>query len=166
MNCEGWSNEAGLGRSSNRWQDGSRISVAALVSGRLDLRQLTGTGLQDGSRVMAAWATRWVSLAWWRHHDVSNGKMGLSSLSVSLCTTLYSLSLSRLWLSLLLFSFVFLFGFRLLGLLFFFFFFWDLHGLWASWLGLVGWFMIFGGGTELQSKGGPKSFFFLGKFTY
>ena len=98
MNCEGWSNEAGLGRSSNRWQDGSRIGMAALVSGRLGLRQLTGTGtgLQDGFRVMAAWATRWVSLAWWRRHDVSNGKMGLSRLSVSLCTTLYSLSLSRL----------------------------------------------------------------------
>ena len=41
MNCEGWRNEAGLGKSSNRWEDGSRVGMAVLVSGRLGLQQVT-----------------------------------------------------------------------------------------------------------------------------
>lgn len=62
------------------------------------------------------------------------------------------------------FSFVFLFGFGLLGLLFFFFtfFFKDLPELLPPRLAdQLGWFMIFGGGLELQSKRGPSlsSFF-------
>ena len=87
------------------------------MSGRLGLRQLTGTG------------TGW--------------EMGLSRLSVSLCTALYSLiSLSRLWLSLLL---------LLLLLLLFFFKIYIGSGLvdWDQW-----------DGSE------SKSFFcFFGKFT-
>ena len=62
-----------------------------------------------------------------------------------------------------LFFFVFLFGFGLLGLLFFFTFFFFLRFTWApaSWAGRLGWFMIFGRGHELQSKGGPSFFIFL-----
>ena len=56
MNYEGWSNKVGLGRSSNRWEDGSHIGMAVLVSGHLGLQQLTGIGigLRDGSHVRAA----------------------------------------------------------------------------------------------------------------
>ena len=60
MNCEGWSNEARVGRSSNRQQDGSRVGrggVGVAVS-HLGMRhrQLTGMGLpsatvQDGWQV-------------------------------------------------------------------------------------------------------------------
>jgi len=71
VNCEGWSNEAGLGILSNRQEDGSHVGVAALVSGRLGLRQATTDKDWDGfarwvSRGggVTAWATaRWVSLA-------------------------------------------------------------------------------------------------------
>ena len=50
MNCEGWSNEAELGRSSNQWQDGSHVgrgSIGVAVS-CLGMRhpQLTETSLQ------------------------------------------------------------------------------------------------------------------------
>ena len=60
MNYEGWSNKVGLGRSSNRWEDGSHIGMAVLVSGHLGLQQLTGIGigLRDGSHVKVAWAVR------------------------------------------------------------------------------------------------------------
>ena len=131
MNCEGWSNEVRLGRSSNRQQDRFRVSMAALVSGRFGLQQLIGTGmgLRDGFHMMATWSARWVSLEWWPHHGVSDGKMSLSCLLVSLCTTLYSLSLSRLSLSVLplTFSSSFFISFSIwfwtIGFTFFFFFF-------------------------------------------
>ena len=58
MNFEGWSNEAGLGISSNRQEDGFHVSVVTLGSSHLGLRQAiadkAGTGLRDGSLVVAA----------------------------------------------------------------------------------------------------------------
>ena len=54
MNCEGWSNEARLGISSNQQEDGPQVSVATLVNGRLGLRQVTADRNWDGF-------ARWVS---------------------------------------------------------------------------------------------------------
>ena len=71
MNCEGWRNEAGLGKSSNRREDGSRVGMAVLVSGRLGLQQATTDRDWDGF-------ARWVL------HDGGMGsEMGLSGLSLS-----------------------------------------------------------------------------------
>ena len=98
---------------------------------------------------MSGGAARWVFLE--------------SCLSISVSTTLYSeYSLCLLPLTFFfLFFFVFLFGFGLLGLLFFYIFFFRFTWAPASWAGRLGWFMIFGRGHELQSKGGPSFFYFF-----
>ena len=91
-----------------------------------------------------------------------DGSFSPLTLSVSLCTTLYSLSLSCLWLSLLFFSICFSVCFGLLGQWFFFFFFKIYMGFGLA--DSVGWFRIFGGGPKLKRKGRPKSsssFFFF-----
>ena len=129
MNCEGLSNEAGLGRSSNQRQDGSRVGrgeVGVAVS-RLGMWrwQLTRTGMpsatlrdgwqcgqQDGS--LSCMAVAWVAV--WTFLSLASHCLCLASL----------------------FSFLFSFIFRLFRLVldcwFFFFFFYicfflDLHGL-------------------------------------
>ena len=111
MNYEGWSNEGGLGRLINQWQDGSRVA--------------SGVGSEMGLRscVVVEWAVaRWVS---------PSRTLVLYHLLVSLCIAYsllyrsllpFSLSLTSQFIYL--FSFVFPFG--LLGLQFFgfaFFFF-------------------------------------------
>ena len=94
-----------------------------------------------------------------------DGSFSPLTLSVSLCTTLYSLSLSCLSLlvsPLAFSSFFFNLFFRLFwttGFVVFFFFFFNIYmgfGLADS----VGWFRIFGGGPKLKRKGRPKSSFF------
>ena len=139
MNCEGWSNEARLGISSNQREDGPQVGVATLVNGRLGLRQVTGDRNWDG---FARWVSRDGSMgsemgfccmvATSQRGRQQDGSFSPLTLSVSLCTTLYSLSLSclSLFVSPLAFSsfffqfvFPFVFDYWVSGFFFFFFFF-------------------------------------------
>ena len=136
MNCEGWSNEARLGISSNQREDGPQVGVTTLVNGRLGLRQVTGDRNWDG---FARWVSRDGSMgsemgfccmvATSQRGRQQDGSFSPLTLSVSLCTTLYSLSLSCLSLFVLplaFSSFFFNLFFRLFwttGLVVFFFFF-------------------------------------------
>ena len=163
VNCEGWSNEAGLGRSSNRWQDGSRVGcggvgVAVSCLGmrhwpltRTDLPSATlrdrwWCGQRDGSlsHVVVAWAAAWISLSLASH-----------------CLCLASL-----------FSFLFFFlrfslvpfGFGLLVFFFFFLFYIFLfkifNGCWLGWPVGIGWIMKIRG-AQVILIGGSKFFFFF-----
>ena len=131
-------------------------------------------GLRDGSRVMAAWVARWVSLMWWWHHGVSGGatRWVFSSLASQflsrLLSTLSTLYVSRLSLS---FSFFLRFsfwfwtaGFTFYFLFFFFyifFFFLDLHGLLS--LGLAGWYgsWFLEGGMSYKVRGAQVFFIYF-----
>ena len=81
-----------------------------------------------------------------------------------LLSTLSTLYVSRLSLY---FSFFLRFSFRFwtarFTFFFYIFFFFFFRFTWAptSWAGRLGWFMIFGRGHELQSKGGPSFFYFF-----
>ena len=152
------------------WATGGKMGFTWLRwCDHLGLQQLIEMGLRDGSRVMAAWVARWVSLTWWWHHGVSGGAARWvflkSCLSISVSTTLYSeysLCLSPL-------TFFFFFSSFFFSVLdcwvyfFFLHFFFFFRFTWASasWAGRLGWFMIFGRGHELQSKGGPSFFLFF-----
>ena len=151
VNCEGWSNEVGLGRSSNRWQDGSRVGrggVGVAVS-YLGMRHwpLTRTGLpsatlrdrwwcgqRDGSlsHVVVAWAAVWISLS------LASHCLCLTSLFSFLFSSFFTCSV-WFWTA----RFFFLFSF-----LHFFFkdFQWLLTGL-ASWDRM-----------DHENKGGPSHF--------
>ena len=130
MNCEGWNNEVGLGRLINQQQDGSCMAALEWLF-RSTSRQ------RDGSHVAVAWVARWVfGLSWGWRQDGSR-HLGLSFSPASqflfVLPTLYSIGLSRLFLSISplnfsfpFFFFSFIFPFGLLGLHFFgfaFFFF-------------------------------------------
>ena len=125
MNCESWSNEVGIGRSINQWHGGSYVAALVWPFGSTSRQR-------DGSRVVAAWVARWVfRLTWWRSGRWQDGSRHLG-LSYSLASqflfavpTLYSIGLSRLFLSgsplnfSFPFFFSFIFPFGLLGLHFF-----------------------------------------------
>ena len=111
MNCESWSNEVGLGRSINQWHGGSYVAALVWPFGSTSRQR-------DGSRVVPAWVARWVfGLTWWRSGRRQDGSrhLGLSfslaSQFLSAVPTLYSIGLSRLFLSVspLNFSFPFFF---------------------------------------------------------
>ena len=108
MNCEGWNNEVGLGRLINQQQDGSCMAALEWLF-RSTSRQ------RDGSHVAVAWVARWVfGLSWGWQQDGSR-HLGLSFSPASqflfVLPTLYSIGLSRLFLSIspLNFSFPFFF---------------------------------------------------------
>ena len=130
MNCEGWSNKAGLGKSSNRRQNANG-SCCVVASGRLGLRLRDGSrGGGVGSEMVScgggitAWAAaRWVSLA---SQFLSISSLDYSLLSRSLSPLTFSVSHSPFLIFLFFFSFVFLFGplgLRFFGFTLFFFFF-------------------------------------------
>ena len=111
MNCEGWNNEVGLGRLINQQQDGSCMAALEWLF-RSTSRQ------RDGSHVAVAWVARWVfGLSWGWRQDGSR-HLGLSFSPASqflfVLPTLYSIGLSRLFLSIspLNFSFPFFFFFH------------------------------------------------------
>ena len=111
MNCESWSNEVGLGRSINQRHDGSYVAALVWPFGSTSRQR-------DGSRVVAAWVARWVfGLTWWRSGRRQDGSrhLGLSfslaSQFLSVVPTLYSIGLSRLFLSVLPLNFSFPFFF-------------------------------------------------------
>ena len=108
MNCEGWTNKVGLGRSINQQQDGSCMAALEWLFGSTSRQQ-------DRSHVAVAWVARWVfGLLRGRRQDGSR-HLGLSfspaSQFLSVLPTLYSIGLSRLFLSIspLNFSFPFFF---------------------------------------------------------
>ena len=129
MNCESWSNEVGLGRSINQRHDGSYVAALVWPFGSTSRQR-------DGSRVVAAWVARWVfGLTWWRSGRRQDGSRHLG-LSFSLASqflfvvpTLYSIGLSRLFLSVLPlnFSFPFFFFHSFFHLDYWVYIFLDLH---------------------------------------
>ena len=136
MNCEGWNNEVGLGRLINQQQDGSCMAALEWLFRSMSRQR-------DGSHVAVAWVARWVFGLLWGWRQDGSRHLGLSFSPASqflfVLPTLYSIGLSRLFLSISplnfsfpFFFFSFIFPFGLLGLHFFgfaFFFFKDLYEL-------------------------------------
>ena len=108
MNCEGWNNEVGLGRLINQQQDGSCMAALEWLFRSMSRQR-------DGSHVAVAWVARWVFGLLWGWRQDGSRHLGLSFSPASqflfVLPTLYSIGLSRLFLSIspLNFSFPFFF---------------------------------------------------------